>query len=129
MVQTRLDKFIALPARRKWLLLEAALELARASIALRLLPWQRVSRGWMTVEGSENAATAGLIGDSIRIAARYAPWRPTCLRQALATQRMLRRRGLAGRIQISFPDPKDKTHAHAWVLSGPTQLLSGPTTN
>jgi len=121
-----LKKFLALPARQKWLLLEAMLELARASILLRLLPWRRVSRGWMTVEGSEDAATAGLVGDSISIAARYTRWRPTCLRQALATQRMLRRRGLAGRIQIGFPDPQNKTHAHAWVEAGSTKLVSEP---
>lgn len=125
MTRTRLKRFFALSPQRKWMLLEALLELARASILLRLLPWRVVSRDWMTVTGGENAATAALIADSIRIAARYAPWRPTCLRQALATQRMLRRRGLAGRIQISFPH-QNKTHAHAWVVAGPAQLLSGP---
>jgi hypothetical protein len=126
MVQTRLNRFIGLPAHEKWLLLEATLELARASIALRLLPWRRVGRAWMTVEGGQNPETARSIGDSIRLASRYAPWNPTCLRQALALQRMLRRRQLAGRIQIGFPDPKNKTHAHAWVLSGQVQLLNGP---
>jgi hypothetical protein len=123
MIQPRLKKLIALPTRQKFMLLEAVLELARASVELRLLPWRMASRGLMTVEGGESAETAGLIQDLIRIAARYAPWRPSCLRQALATQRMLRRRGLAGRIQITFPDPQNKTHAHAWVLSGPVQLL------
>jgi hypothetical protein len=123
MRQTRLKKLIALPTRQKFMLLEAVLELARASIELRLLPWRMASRGLMMVEGGESVETALLIQDSIRIAARVAPWRPTCLRQALATQRMLRRRNLAGRIQITFPDPQNKTHAHAWVLTGPYQLL------
>jgi hypothetical protein len=122
MIQTRLKKLIALPTRQKFMLLEAALELARASLELRLLPWRMASRGLMMVEGGESAETAVLIQTSIQIAARYAPWHPSCLRQALATQRMLRRRGLAGRIQISFPDPKNKTHAHAWVLAGQARL-------
>jgi hypothetical protein len=124
MLQSRLKKLIDLPARQKRMLVEAVLELARASIELRLLPWRMASRGLMMVAGGESAETAGLIQDSIRIAARVAPWRPTCLRQALATQRMLRRRGLAGRIQISFPDPKNKTHAHAWVLTGQARTLT-----
>lgn len=122
MVQTRLKKFIALSARQKFMLVEAVLELARASVGLRLLPWRIASRGLMTVDGAVGTETADWIGKSVRIAARYAPWRPNCLRQALATQRMLRRRGLAGRIQISFPDPQNKTHAHAWVLAGQTRL-------
>ena len=121
-----LVKFLALSTVQKWMLVEAGLELARASITLRVLPWRVASRGLMVVEGGESEQVARGVADAIRIAAAYAPWRPTCLRQALATQRMLRRRGLAGRIQISFPDPKNKTHAHAWVLSGPIQLLIEP---
>jgi hypothetical protein len=105
------------------LLVEATLELARASLLLRLLPWRVVSRGLMAVAGSEDAELALQIGQSVARAARHAPWRPTCLRQALATQRMLRRRGLAGRIEISFPDPKNKTHAHAWVSVNQVRLL------
>ena len=120
----RLAKFRALPPLERCLLLEALLELARASLALRLFSWRRASQGLMAVEGGTDAGMAGLIGHSVTIAARHAPWRPTCLRQALATQRMLRRRGLAGRIEISFPDPKNKTHAHAWVLSGSERLLT-----
>ena len=121
-----LEKFLALPAAQKGMLAEAALELAHASITLRVLPWRVASRSLMVVEGGESEEVARGIANAIRIAAAYAPWRPTCLRQALATQRMLRRRGIAGRIQISFPDPKNKTHAHAWVLSGPIQLLIEP---
>jgi hypothetical protein len=129
MNRTQIRKFLSLPAAQKLMLAEALLELARASILLSLVPWRVASNGLMTVDGGEDVETAALIGDSIRIAARYAPWRPTCLRQALATQRMLRRRGLAGRIEISFPDPKDKTHAHAWILCGPIRLLTGTTTH
>jgi hypothetical protein len=100
------------------MLIEALLELLRASLLLRFLPWRVASRGLMVLSGDECAATAERIDFSVRIAARHAPWRPTCLRQALATQRMLRRRSLAGQIRINFPDPENKTHAHAWVLFG-----------
>lgn len=120
----RIIQFMALPPRQKCMFLEALAELARASLALRLLPWRSASRGLLAVDGREDPETALLVGQAIGRAARLAPWRPTCLRQALATQRMLGRRGLVGRIEITFPDPKNKTHAHAWVLCGSVRLDS-----
>jgi hypothetical protein len=108
----------------RWLrALEAAVELTRASLELRLRPASRTiallgerrtdSRLDEAV-GEARLREAERVGRAVERVARALPWHPTCLRQALAAQRMLRRRRIACRLQVGVTAPSTGT-AHAWV--------------
>jgi Transglutaminase-like superfamily len=105
--------------RRRALLLEAALALTVASLALRVLPRGRVSR-LLGRPGPEHAAVGRLssralgVGRAVERVAALLPWRPGCLPQAVAARAMLRRRGIAchGHLGVVSTRPLE---AHAWV--------------
>jgi hypothetical protein len=111
-----------LPADARRRTLEAVAQLTRASLELRLLPSTRTAGLLGTVRNVDDDASGGpdgmyeaeRVGRAVAGAARRLPWRPTCLRQALAVQRMLRRRGIAGRLHLGVTSPSEGT-AHAWV--------------
>ena len=65
---------------------------------------------------------AGSVGFAIVRAVARLPWEPTCLVQALACQRMLRRRGIAGRLELGVGLP-DGFEAHAWVTVQGTTVV------
>jgi hypothetical protein len=58
-------------------------------------------------------AEARRVAFAVARAADRLPWHPTCLRQAVALQRMLRRRGIACRLEIGMST--SSREAHAWV--------------
>jgi Transglutaminase-like superfamily len=108
---------------RHWVrVLEAGAELTRASIALRAGGSARKGRllGRLAtdVEGAAEDARqlqeAQRVGFAVSRAARWLPWHPTCLRQAIAAQRMLRRRGISSRLQLGVRKAT-LDEAHAWV--------------
>jgi hypothetical protein len=108
---------------RLLLAVEAAAQLTRASLELRL---RRASRtiallGEPRTYGvpDELVGTAKLreaerVGRAVARVAGVLPWHPTCLRQALAVQRMLRRRKIPCRLHLGVTHPSVGT-AHAWV--------------
>ena len=62
--------------------------------------------------------TEAVIGRAVARVARLVPFRAVCLQQALATQRMLRRRGRSARIVFGIRPglgPSRTSSAHAWV--------------
>lgn len=60
-----------------------------------------------------------------RLAVRL-PWRADCLVQALAGQRMLLKRGIAGEIAVGTAKHPDGTfEAHAWLTYGSEVILGG----
>jgi hypothetical protein len=114
-------------ASRKWRHLEAVGELARVSLALRLVSPQRASALLGRVDGGGTSAVepvrpeqlleARIVGAVVARDAHRVPWRPTCLPQALAVQRMLRRRGIPARLHLGVGAIAD-AEAHAWVTVG-----------
>ncbi|MEN3357650.1 MAG: hypothetical protein V7637_1632 [Mycobacteriales bacterium] len=121
-----------LGAGRRRLLLEAVLELIRASVELVLLPSDRIvprlGERAGAVEppaGLEQCRAAVRIGSAVAVAARRLPWRPTCLRQAVAAGRMLRRRGIRGQIHLGVATEPGALSAHAWVTVGGRTVLGG----
>jgi hypothetical protein len=103
--------------------LEAALQLTRASIDLRLRPKRRTVALLGSVQGQHQPdkpvsalklREAQQIGGTVMRVARLLPWRPTCLRQALAVQRMLRRRNIPCQLRLGVTNPSIGA-AHAWV--------------
>lgn len=70
-------------------------------------------------EPGPDLAEAIRVGWAVSRAARYGFFRPRCLVQALAIQRMLRRRGLnPGELRIGVRLADGRMVAHAWVELG-----------
>jgi Transglutaminase-like superfamily len=108
----------------RWLrALEAAVQLTRASLELRLRPAShtvallgehQTDARRDDVVGVAKLGEAEQVGRAVARVAHVLPWHPTCLRQALAVQRMLRRRKIACRLHLGVTHPSTGT-AHAWV--------------
>jgi hypothetical protein len=116
---------LRLPPSERRIAVEAALELTRASVVLKLV--RRGSAVGMLgrvagndagepVDAASVAAAEGLGEMVARVASRL-PWKPSCLRQAVAAQRMLRRRNIPGRLHVGVASPRERG-AHAWVTVG-----------
>lgn len=117
----------ALRRRRLWpLALEAFWHLAISQARVKLLPF----RHWAWPNGrfqsetlrhsrAEDLARIHDIKVAVKLAGRVAPWRSKCLDQALATQRMLGRRGLDSTLYYGMiRKPNREWTAHAWVRCG-----------
>jgi hypothetical protein len=106
--------------------------LTRATLELRLLPSRRTSALLGAVQhgtheqeaGPDETREAQLVGVAVAGAARRLPWHPTCLRQALAAQRMLRRRGIDSRLHLGVTGAT-ATEAHAWVTVAGRPVVGG----
>jgi hypothetical protein len=121
---TRLDRWRALPADERRLLLGLALLLPAIWGALRCLGVRRTYRllsGTVASAGVESTvslavqASAMRLGQLLDIASRHGPYRATCLRQSLALWWLLRRRGLPAELRIGVAKVDAQMQAHAWV--------------
>jgi hypothetical protein len=121
-----------LSTEERWLALEGASELARASLEIR---FRRFSRLVKVVESAQPASggdemETGAIDDAIRIGqivdrvGDRLPWRPSCLRRSLAVWRMLSRRGIPSEIHLGVRDP-ETLEAHSWVTVGEEPVVGG----
>lgn len=130
---------IAIPAvltrQRRRLLLEAVVELLRARLRLLPLPgldWQR-ALGTRTSSPDPPDTTAAPdgpareVGWAVGVAARFVPWRSVCLPQAIAAQRMLRRRGIHGRAVVGArrSATEKPIDLHVWVLVDGRPIVGG----
>jgi hypothetical protein len=113
------------------LALEAALALTFASLAVRVSPrgrghllLGRARPAGDTPVGPEDER-ARRVGRAVERVARVLPWRPSCLRQAVATRAMLRLRGIEceGHLGIMSRAPLE---AHAWVTVRGRVVQGGP---
>jgi hypothetical protein len=128
------------------LLLEAALWLALARLALWSLPFATVAR-WLgtsphaapvladpereaasasaSAAAAAAAAEAAGIGWAVETLAGYTPWPSLCLVQAIAALGMARRRGLPATLYLGVANSETGDFsAHAWVSCG-SQILTG----
>jgi hypothetical protein len=112
--------------------LEAVAALTRASLELRIMPSRRTvgllgilhrEADTRPVERAQ-LGEAMLVGQVVARDARRLPWHPTCLRQALAVQRMLQRRGIPSRIHLGVRSSSELA-AHAWVTVGDQPVVGG----
>jgi hypothetical protein len=109
--------------------------LARA--AIHLLPYKRLSPFFgnrahrtiaSTIISKENSMQAVLIGNSIRLAAKYTPWNSSCLTQAMVAAFWCRRYHIPYLLFIGFAKSSPKplvANAHAWVTAGPIAITGG----
>ena len=111
-----------------WLQAETLAELTRTCVELRILPQRRVVRllGGMTplpgAVSADQARAAAAVGRVVSRMARRLPWHPTCVQQAFAAARMLRRRRIPGRLYLGVPDPATRA-AQAWLTGGDEVVL------
>jgi hypothetical protein len=134
--------YISAPRQRKILALEAGAELLRARV-MTLLPARIYTRDFgrlgavsdasppATEVNGQDAETAAEIGGMVDRAAQAMPFRAVCLQQALASSRMLRRRGVGAVVYLGVnrnsaerTKPELGKAAHAWVRVGSKVISS-----
>jgi len=123
----RLRKLRDLSGRDRALLAHAGLLVLAARLGLWVLPFRLLRR---LAEGAP-ARSAGArpaperIGWAVQVASSCVP-RATCLSQALAAQRLMRRHGYPAALRIGvMRDGAGQIAAHAWVESGGAVIVGG----
>ena len=119
--------------RDRALFCEALAELVRAKLLVHTVPFRWIVPSFGR-QHQETAPTVSLAARKIAVdvswavqaAARHVPLRFVCLPQAMAAQRMLRRRGLASTLYLGVALESDRAllRAHAWLRAG-DKILTG----
>jgi hypothetical protein len=116
------------------LILRTIYELARARIKLARLETREIARlneaAIQAARGpGDSPVDAGYVARIARVVprlARIVPWRSDCLVQALAAQRLLAARGIAGTIVIGARMETTSGFApHAWLKCGELAVTGG----
>lgn len=120
-------RFIRLPGKSKWLLIESIVLLALARVAVAMAPFSTL-QSWVTrttkLKTRRNFSREE-IGWAVSRASRFVP-RSTCLAEALATQVLLSRAGYASMIRVGIRKREDAEFtAHAWVESEGKVIAGG----
>lgn len=133
LLKRKLTLWHRLPLDEKALFFEAVYFLGVARLTVRFIPFKRIAPTLGTLiqqndvsEETMTDAKALKIGQAIARAVRYMPWESVCLPQAIAAQRMLRRRGLEWSLYLGVAreDVGPGLKAHAWLRSG-SSILCG----
>jgi transglutaminase superfamily protein len=125
-----LQKFAALPPRRRALVLKASFVVAGYRLALTTLPFRWVRSGAARTGRAKGARRVGRCSPeeltwAVAAASRRVP-RATCLTQALALQALLGREGYESDLHIGVAKAPDGAfEAHAWLASGGRVLIGG----
>jgi hypothetical protein len=129
-------KFWRLPWQHRLLLLEAALWLAIAAVAIAVLPFRYVgllaARPVRPVKLSSQvrANKVRRVRWAVITAAARAPWRALCFQRGLAAQFMLRRRGVPSVLYYgAVQDDQKGLCAHVWVRDGDVDVVGGEIAN
>jgi hypothetical protein len=131
---TRLSKFLRLSASDQRLLVEAALFHGMSRLALLALPFrwvasilgQNMQQTSRTVDPGHKEV-AERVSWAVHVAGRLAPWKSTCLTEAIAAKLALRRRGIPSTLYLGAGrDENQKICYHAWLRSGDNIVAGGP---
>ncbi len=130
-MRSRLARLRALSWAEWRLLLAATLLLPLTEVGLRLSGFQGYRR-WLgrwvpegRAPGPDDLDQATQAARMVAIAARYGPFRASCLRHALVLWFLLGRRGIGTRLRIGATKGEDGFAAHAWVELGDRALTGG----
>ena len=109
-------RFFALGRDQRALLARAALTMGLARLGLWVLPLGALRR--LLHAGAHSVATRDVasIVWAVSAVGRRLPW-STCLVEALAADRLLRRAGHASEVRIGMRRGTRTLEAHAWVVS------------
>ncbi|CAI6087139.1 hypothetical protein COHCIP112018_05349 [Cohnella sp. JJ-181] len=124
-----LRAFLAWPAARRRLMLEALFYLAWARI-LKAIPFNRLApalgrpmRETPHVHDLPAERVVRSISEAVRVMSRHTFWESQCLVQALAAKKMLERRSMDSTLYLgTAKDKQGNLIAHAWLRSGPVYL-------
>jgi hypothetical protein len=119
--------------RQRWrelpLLAETALALLSATLALKLRPFRQVAQGLIRPTSSRALINPDELTARVRwavlAAARRLPWRSVCFDQAIATQRLLARRGITADLVYGVRQTEAGYDAHVWVRLPDGQIIMG----
>jgi len=139
LIRRLLARFGQIGPHRRALVIEAALCLLAARLALVFIPFPRLARRLgrfvppaearrlgtpSTVRHAELAAD---IGWAVTRAARYLPFKAVCLPQAMAARIMLKRRGVASVMHFGAAKGEAKPlDAHAWLDAAGIEVTGYP---
>jgi len=132
----KVQTFWRMPAQEKKLFFVNLCLLGIARVAILFLPYQKLhsycGKGCQmlvasTLLSSQQLPQAQLLRRAIALAVRYAPWKSSCLTQALVAGFWCRYYRIPyilfiGLNHNSKPSEKD---AHAWVMAGPIAVTGG----
>ena len=121
----KIKLFWRLPIKEKMLFVEAFFLLGLMRLLVTTVSFKRLTRSLRQsstdVELSplnDNQATVAVqVGEIIGRAANNTPWESVCLTQALAAQRMLKKRGIPGVFYLGVMKDKENdkdVRGHAW---------------
>lgn len=121
----------------KWLSLELFLELSRARFQVSFVPFRVYARDLGTpIKPTDHtdecnpdisAETVHLLGAVRSLTTGWStvlPWKCTCLVQALAAYRVLRRRGCRPCLYLGLRKSPSDLEAHAWLVYG-SRFITG----
>lgn len=122
--------------RRAWtqrgLLGEAAIALAAADLRVRWRGGRRMARALGDTHArsvpadAAQLAQARAVGWAIAVLSRRWPWAIVCLPQALAAQRLLRRRQVPCVLHLGLArDAHGRLSAHAWLRCADVDITGG----
>lgn len=122
----KIKAFLFLDAKTKLLYVEAYVFLGWARI-LKLFPFSKVAStlGIQMEETSlefipSNREMLRNISQAVHIMSRYTFWESECLVKAIASMKMLEKRGIESTLYLgTSKDENGKLIAHAWLRSGP----------
>lgn len=121
----RIIRFFGLPELDRSLLIKSWVWLAVIRVGLYIFPFETL-RTWIasraptssTKSLDEQSTCVNRVTWAVYAASRYLPGAQTCLVQALATQRLLVRRGVSARLLIGLRRASNGVfEGHAWVES------------
>ena len=125
-------KFFAVSFEDKSMFFEAVFSLAAARLSIRGVPFADVAprfgrqmavTPFADVSGKKAAVFA--VRRAVKRASRYVPWQATCLAEAAAVDRMLRRRGLCGTLYLGMARQDGALKFHAWYRCGSVVVCGG----
>jgi hypothetical protein len=125
-MQSRLRKYVKLPAADRWLLGSAVVSIVKARLVVTFVPIRKILQPVTLGAGtSAQDIDVAKISWAVETAGRIVPAGANCLVRAIAGREMLARRGVGSRIRIGVAkDSPDLLRAHAWLECG-DRIITG----
>ena len=118
-------RFLQLPVRKRWLLIESAALLLLVRAALWLLPFEVLLRWTRRIGRHDGDTPVDAVVWAVRRSSRLIPG-ATCLTQALAGRVLLARAGHLSELRIGVRKSSGAGfEAHAWLEHGGQVVLGG----
>ena len=116
-----------LGSERRRLLVQAALLLTGASIAVAALPFRAAIRFGAVRDSGRRRGTPEDAVWAVEAASRLLPWRTMCIEKGLAVQRLLRSGGVDAVLHYGARHSPEtgKLEAHVWVTAGGEPIIGG----